>query len=175
MLKVSSLGDCDLIVLAGAPASGKSRLCKIIQRHENYTVLNNTISEMQCTITASNILQCNNRLIIDRCNPTITSRARYLNIARKLGKSIGLLYIDTNKNTTIESITRDLVKSKIDLHESSKQAKLIAHEYFSCFQKPQVEEYDKFDVFLHLDNCDIENYFNSFDDIMYGPKQYVKS
>lgn len=174
MFKISSLGDCDLIVFTGAPASGKSRICKIIQKQENYTVLNSSISEMQSNITAFNVLHCNNRLIIDRCSPTIAVRARYLAIARRLNKSIGLLYVETNKNQTIDSITRDLYKTKIDAHESSRQAKMIANDFYDYFQKPNVDEYDKFDVYLQLDNCDIEEYFNSFDDIMYGPKQYVK-
>ena len=175
MFKVSSLGDCDVIIMAGAPASGKSRLCKIIQRHENYSVLNEYITAFNSQVAFEALIRCGNRVIVDRCNPTIDSRARYLKLARRYTKSIGLLYIEQSRNTTIDAITRDLVKSGIVTPvDAQSKAKDIANDFYACLQSPIIEEYDQFDVFLHLDANDIEEYFNSFDDLMYGPRQYVK-
>lgn len=135
-----------IILVCGAPASGKSTITKKIVNDSGALVLNRDTEGG----TIASLLKDNNKtIVLDNLFPTIESRKPFIEMAKKHNTDISCMLM----GTSIEDSTFNVVKRAFDLigtfpsPEEIKKAKhtnifppLVLFKYKKEFQKPTVEE-----------------------------------
>lgn len=143
----------EVILLIGAPASGKSNLCKtffssykIINQDELKT-LSNCKKELINTIKNSNI-----SIVIDNTNRNVKTREGWKDFILQYNLKIRYIYLDVPKELSLHINTyRSLTSDK-------KIPKIAIHSYYKQLQIPSNEEVDTIDTISFYLNKDIIDY-----------------
>ena len=89
----------ELLILVGIQGSGKSSLAKYLKLHQNYEIVNRDIllTINKCKIATKNYLQLGKNVVIDNTNPSIKSRAEFINIAKLMDINVRICIIKTSE------------------------------------------------------------------------------
>src|SRR5271165_997988 len=92
MLLTRDRSRLEVIVLVGLPGSGKSTLCS--GELSGYTRINQDElgSRSRCIEVASDALESQNSVVIDRTNIDTNQRATWVNLARKFGAFVSCVF-----------------------------------------------------------------------------------
>lgn len=123
---VEKIEDCDLVILCGPQDSGKTFLYELIDRNINFTRISDDVNLFQSLILGRYALMTGNKICIDRRSLTREERQLWIELARGLNLSIGMIVI-------------------------SNPFAFVYPEYF----RPLVNELDLYDFWLKFDDSDI--------------------
>lgn len=114
----------EILILVGAPASGKSRFAnEFVKRHPNYVIISNDISKTTSK-QLTTLLNKGHSLIIDNTNPTELTRSSYT------FKNKRTIFFDFPKEVVMHLNTyRSLTSSK-------KVSEIAIHKYYKTLERP---------------------------------------
>lgn len=135
-----------LIIMLGAPASGKSTLSKLITSISPFVLLNNdTIKNAKKLMTLfSASINAGKNIIIDNTNPKKATRRTYIDIAKAADYEVILYYFDYPK---ILSMHLNQMRLCLGLNKQSVPT-IAIHKYYKDLEKPTMEE--GFSQIIHL-------------------------
>ncbi len=157
---INKLSECQIILFSGPPLSGKTYLYNLIQDFKHYTRISDRINFQQAIIAAQYIIECDNLLTIDRQSPSLIQRNRWLQLARKFDKSIGIVNTLLSRDKSFDRVKADLLavnatmkpEDKISESELLFTANNIVNDYFDHADPILNDEIDKFDYSLILND-----------------------
>ncbi len=161
-----------IILVCGAPASGKSTITNSIVKQQGFVSLNRdteggTIASLLPKLEA--LLRDNKDVVLDNLFPTVEGRKPFLEMAKKYGAPINCMLM----GTSIEDATFNVIQrafgliGKFPTPEAIKEAKhtnvfppLVLFKYRKEFQKPTLAEgFSKIETvpFVRKDNPEFTN------------------
>ena len=138
---IKDLIKYSVIILVGAPASGKSTLSKKLG--SGYTILNNdeikSKSKLKKRLEENCKLQ--KKIIIDNTNSKVSNRKEYLDIINKYYKKTDICCIIMNINKD-QSFFLNNFRCKIN--KEPRLPDVVIHSYFKYYEEPLITEgFDK--------------------------------
>lgn len=135
----SSSPGPELILLVGSPAAGKS---SFVRRHllpHRYVHVNQDTlkSRDRCVKVASEALQSGHKVVVDNTNPSASTRALYIQHARKLSIPVRCFHIMTS-----DSVAKHLnmVRERITNGSTKRLPGIAFSTYRSRFEEPRMNE-----------------------------------
>ena len=135
----------NIVMLVGAPATGKSTLAKRLVHRLGYTdIINQDIlkTKSKCIQTLRMVLRDEKkRIIIDNTNPSIKGRKEYLDSIKLVRPNEPVLLIKLNLDKT-QSFFLNNYRCKLTKKKSLPDVAI--HLYFKVYEEPTIEEgFDK--------------------------------
>jgi len=127
----------DIIVMVGAPGSGKSYMAKYIENKFGYTIINQDIlkSKGKCIKVATQCIKNNLSFIIDSTNPSIDNRIKWITLAQNNKYNICVIEMITPIEISIHNNYYRNYISNINIVPN-----IVYNIYKSKYTKPSIEE-----------------------------------
>lgn len=89
----------DLIIMVGYPASGKSSFSKMLNMKYGYVIINQDTlkTKAKCLKETEANMKKHNSIVIDNTNPSKSVRKQYIDLGKKYGYNIRIIYINCSK------------------------------------------------------------------------------
>jgi bifunctional polynucleotide phosphatase/kinase len=135
---VEELSKYSVIMLVGAPASGKSTLAKKFNKDEfNFISQDDLKTKSKCLKKMEELSKEHKKIIINNTNCKIKNRKEYLTIIKKYYQKEEICCIITNINKE-QSFFLNNYRCKIK--KDVRLADVVIHTYFKYYEEPQIEE-----------------------------------
>lgn len=143
----------EMIILVGLPASGKSSLSKKLVR-DNYLSNTNNIQIInqdmlktldKCLVETNKYLSNNINIIIDRTNPTIKDRKKFIDLAKKYNYKLTCIIININKDLALHNNYYRAYKNKTELIPN-----IVYNSFIKYYEQPS--KLEGFDNIINVNN-----------------------
>ncbi len=132
----------EMIILIGAPASGKSFIASYFTKLETYITINQDTlrTKRRCLTKCKTVLEEGKSVIIDRTNPQITDRKEFISMAKDFNIPVRAIYFDVDKEYAfhMNSYRAKVSEYYPDYFDKRKRlANVVIHTYFKRLQIPE--------------------------------------
>lgn len=130
-------GKPEVIVVVGAPGSGKSSLA--ISRFPNYVRANQDIlkKKEKCAQVCEESLRAGKSVIVDNQNRDAATRKLYVDVAKKLGVPVRAVLVNVPKDMCFHlNFFRDLKPQNDEERAKAHVPSMIIHAYYKNVQPP---------------------------------------
>ena len=134
---IEELTEYSVIMLVGAPASGKSTLSKKFKNDYNCISQDELKTKSKCLKKLEELCKEHKKIIIDNTNSKRKNRNEYLTIIKKYYQKEEICCIVTNINKE-QSFFLNNYRCKIN--KDKRLADVVIHSYFKYYEEPQIDE-----------------------------------
>ncbi|CAG8490528.1 21222_t:CDS:10, partial [Racocetra persica] len=132
-------GKCEMVILVGYPASGKSTFAKRWLVNDGYVHVNQDAlkTKQKCIKACETALKENKSVVIDNTNPSIEGRKQYIDIAKQYGVPVRCFWFQAS-----EALARhnNMYRYFISTNEVRPLPEIAFNVYKSKFSEPKLEE-----------------------------------
>lgn len=125
---------CEMIIMVGPPASGKTTICQKYLIPNDYVHINRDTlkTKIKCLKKTDESIRCGLSCVIDNTNPSIKARKEYIDIAKKYDTKVKCFIM-----TTPQNIAQELNAKR----NTTKKVPVIAyHMYNKNYSQPSISE-----------------------------------
>lgn len=126
----------ELVLLVGAPASGKTTLSSVFSE-KGYIIVNQDRlkTKIKCLTECRRLIEEGDSVVIDRTNPKITDREEFIRIAIESNVPVRCVYFTMDK---ILSMHMNLYREKKD--RVKRVSDVAIHTFYKRLENPTIEE-----------------------------------
>ena len=134
---IEELSKYSVIMLVGAPASGKSTLAKKFKNDYNCISQDELKTKSKCLKKLEELCKEHKKIIIDNTNSKRKNRNEYMTIINKYYQKEEICCIVTNINKE-QSFFLNNYRCKIN--KDKRLADVVIHSYFKYYEEPEIDE-----------------------------------
>ncbi len=147
---IKSNKTCEMVILVGSPASGKSTLAnKFIEMGYEHVSRDILGTMPKCVNLSKSSLTNMKSVIIDNTNPKVKDRAIFIELAKSLGISVRCIWVNVTKELVFH-----LNSARVIMQPERKQLPgVVIHTYYKNSENPTLDEgFDRIDEWWQFED-----------------------